>query len=199
MELIALQTRYQAVHHIEIAERQSELQGGDALFIVSCSEKISRDKLDCFEKTFVLHASALPKGRGWSPHIWQVIEGSTEITVSMIEADDSIDTGDVWKTEQVKIPKHFLWDEINKSLFQAEINLICYAIEHFQELDKTPQNSDVKPTWYNKRHPSDSQLDIDASIAEQFDLIRICDPSRYPAFFTIHGCKYRVILEKIGD
>jgi len=33
----------------------------------------------------------------------------------------------------------------------------------------------------------------------QFNKIRICDPNRYPAFFVLHGKKYKLMLEKIDD
>ena len=31
---------------------------------------------------------------------------------------------------------------------------------------------------------------------DQFDLMRTCDPNRYPAFFELYGKKYKIILEK---
>jgi len=37
------------------------------------------------------------------------------------------------------------------------------------------------------------------SIASQFDLIRVCDPNRYPAYFFYRGKKYTMILEKSSD
>ena len=37
--------------------------------------------------------------------------------------------------------------------------------------------------------------EIKKSIKEQFDLLRICDPDRYPAYFEMHGRKYKLRLE----
>ena len=42
----------------------------------------------------IIHASDLPKGRGWSPYIWQIIEGCNEIIVTLFEAAPKVDAGD---------------------------------------------------------------------------------------------------------
>ena len=65
--------------------------------MISCSEKISKRVIAQFEHVLVLHASDLPKGRGWSPHIWEILNRSDHITLSLIEAAEQIDEGDIWK------------------------------------------------------------------------------------------------------
>jgi methionyl-tRNA formyltransferase len=48
------------------------------------------------------------------------------------------------------------------------------------------------------RTPKDSCIDPHRTIAEQFDLIRVCDPIRFPAFFEYRGQKYALKLEKLN-
>ena len=67
---------------------------GDILFLVSCSEIVKKDIRMKFRHTLVLHASSLPKGRGWSPHIWEILNGADQIVISLLEAEDKIDSGD---------------------------------------------------------------------------------------------------------
>ena len=43
----------------------------------------------------------------------------------------------------------------------------------------------------------DSRLDPSRSIAEQFDLLRVADPQRFPAFFDLRGHRYLVRLKKL--
>ena len=43
----------------------------------------------------------------------------------------------------------------------------------------------------------DSELDINKSINSQFNLLRICDNKRYPAFFRKHGFTYKLQIEKV--
>lgn len=186
-------------HQIELVRKKSELSGGDLLFLISCSEIVSAEDRSAYGVALVLHASDLPRGRGWSPHIWQLIEGTDEITLSLLEAADKVDSGRVWKKLRFPVPKHALWDEINSRLFEAEIQLIDYAVREFGSIRPTAQDSSIEPTYYPRRSPADSRIDPSQSITSQFDRIRVCDPNRFPAFFELHGKRYKLILEKLDD
>ncbi|MBO9194829.1 UDP-glucuronic acid dehydrogenase [Rhizobium sp. 16-449-1b] len=184
-------------HEIALLRKASEIVGGDILFLVSCSEIILATHREQYKKTLVLHASDLPLGRGWSPHIWQLLDGQTEFTLTMLEAEDSVDSGNIVKKEKFHIGETALWNEISDIIGSRQMALIDYAVNNFDNLPSIEQNKDVKPTYYGRRTPKDSEIDPDKTIAEQFDLIRVCDPDRYPAHFQMRGQKYKLILEKI--
>ncbi|MCO4202477.1 formyltransferase family protein [Aeromonas taiwanensis] len=188
-----------ARHTIQLVRRKSELSEGDLLFLVSCSEIITASERSRFKKTLVIHASDLPQGRGWSPHIWEIIGGATNITVSLLEAEDIVDSGDIWKKYHVHIPNHSLYDEINELLFEAESELMDYAVTNFHVIQPQKQSASIEETYYPRRNAEDSEVDPHLSIASQFGLIRVCDPERFPAFFTLHGHKYKLTLEKVKD
>lgn len=187
------------VHQMELVRKKSELSGGDILFLISCSEIVGSADRSAYRATLVLHASDLPRGRGWSPHIWRLIEGADEITLSLLEAEDKVDSGRIWKKLKFPVPKHALWDEINTRLFEAEIELIDFAVSEFEQVCPTVQDASIEASYYPRRTPADSQIDTSQSIASQFDRIRVCDPNRFPAFFELHGKKYKLILERIDD
>ena len=186
-------------HIIELVRKKTELSGGDILFLISCSEIVNKKDRSFYDKSLVLHASDLPEGRGWSPHIWQLIEGSNEITLTLLEAEDKVDSGDIWKKVKFEIPNHLLWDEINHELFEKEIELIDFAVQNFGLIIATPQNLNIEPSYYPKRTSSDSQIDISKSIASQFNKMRVCDPNRFPAYLEIHGKKFKLTLEKVDN
>ena len=172
-----------------------DLRSGDILFLVSCNQVIAESIRKNFKVVLVLHASDLPKGRGWSPHVWSILSGATHITVSLLEASDPVDSGDIWLKTDFVLEGHELLPEINEKLFMAETNLMTRAITEFNEIKPVRQKGDPGP--YNKRRtPADSRLDPDKTIAEQFDLLRVADPERYPAFFEYRGSRYVVKLEK---
>lgn len=189
----------QDAHQIELVRKKSELSGGDILFLISCSEIVGVTDRSTYKASLVLHASDLPQGRGWSPHIWQIIAGAEEVTLSLLEAEDKVDSGRIWGKVKFPVPKHALWDEINERLFDAEIGLIDFAVREFKNILPTGQDPSIDPTYFPRRSPADSQLDPAQSIASQFDRIRVCDPNRFPAFFELHGMKYKITLEKISD
>ncbi|UTW07487.1 formyltransferase family protein [Pseudomonas benzenivorans] len=186
-------------HQIELVRKKSELSGGDILFLISCSEIVGAAERAAYRASLVLHASDLPSGRGWSPHIWQIIAGAEEITLSLLEAEDRVDSGRIWKKLKFPVPQHALWSEINERLFDAEIELIDFAVSEFDNIVPVEQDPNIEPTYYPRRSPTDSQLDPTQSIVNQFDRIRVCDPNRFPAFFELHGKKYKITLEKISD
>lgn len=186
-------------HQVELVRKKGELSGGDILFLISCAEIVGAADRSAYRATLVLHASDLPRGRGWSPHIWQLIEGTDEITLSLLEAEDKVDSGRIWRKLKFHVPKHALWDEINTHLFDAEIKMIDFAVTEFEQIRPTAQDLKIQPNYYPRRIPADSLIDPAQSIASQFDKIRVCDPNRFPAFFKLHGKKYKLTLEKIDD
>jgi methionyl-tRNA formyltransferase len=188
---------WQGAHKIDLVRKKRDLSGGDILFLISCSEILSAAERSAYRVCLVLHASDLPQGRGWSPHIWQIIGGAEEITLSLLEADNRVDNGRIWKKIRFHVPKHALWNEINKILFDAEIDLINFAVRESERVRPIEQDTGIPPSYYPRRSSSDSRIDPQQSIASQFDNIRVCDPERYPAYFELYGEKYKIMLEKI--
>ncbi|HVX76409.1 MAG TPA: formyltransferase family protein [Bradyrhizobium sp.] len=186
-----------AVHQVELVREKAELTGGDILFLISCHEIISQQDRQKYAASLVIHASDLPRGRGWSPHVWQILEGKDKITVSLIEAEDKVDTGAIWAQRHLKLEGHELNDEINDKLFAIELDLMNHALESVGSGSPVPQD-DRPPSYYPRRKPEDSRLDPYRSIAEQFDLLRVADPERFPAFFDLRGHRYLVRVEKAG-
>ena len=178
--------------------RAAEAPGGDILFLISCSEIVRRDVRDRYRHTLVIHPSALPQGRGWSPQVWTVLEGSDRICVTLLEAADKVDAGAIWAQCELHLDGHELWDEIADRIADAERELMDFAIANTATV--TPREQDhSRATYYRRRTPADSELDITRSIADQFDLLRVCDPNRYPAFFEFRGHRYAVRLTKVGQ
>ena len=148
-----------------------------------------------FKHVLVLHASDLPEGRGWSPHIWSVLEGKNTLTLSLLEADPKVDQGPIWLKQKIELEGHELFDEINDKLFRAEINLMTQAIRNANVIVPKSQ-SNVASNYYPKRTPEDSKLNINKSLIDQFNLLRVVDKDRFPAFFEHLGHKYIVKIEK---
>ena len=168
---------------------------GDILFLVSCTEIVKIRHRELFDHTLVLHASDLPKNRGWSPHIWAVLNGESKIVLSLLEAEDKVDTGRIWKKIDIQLDGTELYDEINKKLFDAELLLLSWACENINSVKPHAQD-EIASNYLRKRTPEDSELNINQSLKEQFNQLRVCDPERFPAYFYINGCKYKIKVEK---
>lgn len=183
-------------HEVTLVYDKSQLMGGDILFLVSCSQIIGESERSKYKSTLVLHASDLPKGRGWSPHIWSVLEGVKTITVSLLEASEPLDSGRIWLKTSFSLEGHELLDEINAKLFDAELFLMAEAVDRYSSICPMAQIGDPG-NYMKKRTPADSRIDPNKSISEQFNLLRVADSVRYPAFFEFLGHKYIIKLQKV--
>ena len=188
-------------HDISIYSSINNIEnGGDILFLISCSEIVRKPVREMFRYTLVLHASDLPEGRGWSPHVWDIINGKDTLILSLLNAEDSVDTGDIWQKRYISLDGSELYEEINHKIFEAELELMSWAcgnIDHSKAKKQEIQGSATD--YHRKRTLEDSQLSLDKSIEEQFNLLRVCDPKRFPAYIVRNGQKYNIKLEKVND
>ena len=51
-------------------------------------------------------------------------------------------------------------------------------------------------SYYMRRRPKDSMLDVTLPIIDQFNLLRVVDNERYPAFFEVDGINYVIHISK---
>jgi methionyl-tRNA formyltransferase len=182
-------------HEVALLFDKKDLGGGDMLFLVSCAQIIGAADRARFKNVLVLHASDLPKGRGWSPHIWQILTGANRITVSLMEAADPVDSGAIWLKTTFELTGDELLPEINEKLFTEELRLMSLAVENFGKIRPVPQTGDPGP-YMRKRTPADSELDPRKTLEEQFNLLRTVDNERYPAFMNYRGMRYVIKIEK---
>ena len=100
-------------HAVALVFDKAELRSGDILFLVSCSQLIRDAEREKYGATLVLHASDLPKGRGWSPYIWSILGGINQITVSLLEASEPVDSGAIWRKQHLHLGCELLLDHPN--------------------------------------------------------------------------------------
>lgn len=170
-------------------------EGNDIAFLLSCEKKVGAGILRRSRCNVVVHASELPKGKGMSPLTWQVLEGRNTIPLTLFEAVEEIDAGHVYLRGEVLLSGNELLGEM-QALLGAKIVEMCVAfIGQWPAILKkgVPQTGD--PTFYRRRLPEDSRLDPHRSIAEQFNLLRVSDNERYPAFVEWLGRRYNIKIE----
>ena len=168
----------------------------DLMFLVGCSQYLKKEKRNLSHMSLVIHESELPKGRGWSPLSWQILEGASEITVSIIEVEKGIDAGDIFLQKKIKFSGYELVQELRSMQLQCTLDLIDEFLEMYLQGKLTRKKQIGSPTYWPKRYPSDSQLDVNDSISNQFNLLRIVDNERYPAWFDYKGRRYKLRIEE---
>jgi methionyl-tRNA formyltransferase len=117
-----------------------------------------------------------------------------KIPISLFEAVEKVDAGDVYMVDYIKLKGHELNNEIKHQQGLITIKMVKKYIDEFESIVGTPQNG--KETFYPRRGQKENELDINKTILEQFNLLRIVDNERYPAYFYINGNKYTLKISK---
>ena len=126
---------------------------------------------------------------------WQILEGKNEIVFTMFEADEKVDNGPIYMKKTLKLDGYELNPELREKQAKQIINMCLEFVNNYEKY-KNPTPQEGEETFCPKRTPKDSKLDINKSIKEQFNLLRIVDNENYPAFFEINGHKYILKIYK---
>lgn len=146
---------------------------------------IGKEVLSFVPKGFIgIHHSLLPKYRGSSPLVWQMINGEKEVGTSIFSFTEDMDAGDIWHQEIVKITaKDYIKDALDKlenkvlNWFRKNyLNILNDKIQPF------PQEHS-QATYCAQRFPFDGQIDWNKSSTEIYNYIR-AQSEPYPGAFT---------------
>ena len=185
---------------VAITDDVTRLRGKGILFLVSYQRKLNLFEYPEYDHVIVFHASDLPKGRGWSPYVWDILQGAQMITVCAIDAGEEIDSGDIWSKATFNVAKTDLLKDVLERISSVQLELMLEVISMIRSGEgPVPQDPHTDATYYPKRTPEDSYLDPDKTLNQLFDQIRMSDPHRFPAILDIHGAKFKIIMERIND
>lgn len=174
-----------------------DIPDGAIAFFLGCVKIAPAQVIARNHRTLVVHASPLPKGRGFSPLTWMILDGCKEIPVCLLNAEEGVDTGAVVYRDSLRYEGHELIDELREVLGLATIDLCRRFLAEPLPPAGEPQTGE--PSYYERRRPADSALDPGKSLEAQFNLLRVVDNEKYPAFFDLQGHRYIVSIRKETD
>lgn len=176
---------------------KKDLLPANFCFYLSCSQIVPANILSQYRHNLVVHESDLPRGKGWSPLTWQVLEGKNCIPVTLLEAAEKVDSGVIYAQEWIEFEGHELIDELRAAQAQATIKLCNLFVEGFPQILNGAREQTGSETFYPRRCKMDSELDPMQSIVAQFNHLRVVDNHRYPALFCLNNHRYFLRIEKI--
>jgi len=177
-------------HNIQMCFSKEKVGNGDFAFLLGCTKIIPKEILIRNKLNLVIHESALPSGRGWSPVAWQVLEGRNEIPVVLFDAREELDSGPIYLRDVIKLSGTELLSEIRYKQGLKTIEMVLRFLSSWPELKPVEQTGN--PTFYKKRKHEDDMLDVNKTIAENFDHLRIVDNEKYPAWLELRGRKFKL-------
>jgi len=90
-------------------------------------EDLNKPKYGCIN----IHPSLLPKYRGPSPIQSAILNGDTNIGISIIKMDEKVDHGPIIYQQEVDILKNETFEDLAKRLFEKSAKILPKIIEDF--------------------------------------------------------------------
>lgn len=171
----------------------------DLAFFISCRSKIKKNNLRRNKLNLVVHPSKLPEGKGSGVVAWKILENKKKLWISFFEPKlENFDNGNIFLQDYFLLRGNELCDEIRK--IQAEkIISMCESIItkiRLGKINSKKQKKNKREKFYRIRTPKDSEISLNKNLKAQFNLLRVVDNERYPAYFIKNGEKYILKIYK---
>lgn len=173
---------------------KNEIKEGDICFLLSCEKILDKKSLEKNKRNIVVHASDLPAGKGFSPLQWQILEGKNEITVTLMEASEEVDSGGIYFKRKLTYDGSELYDELREKLGRIIVDMCNEYAGGYKDYEPQPMTGRVSN--YRKRNRADDEIDAYKTIATQFNHFRIADNEKHPLYFKYRNNTYILKIYK---
>ena len=181
-------------HSCAWSHSAEELPDSDLCFFLSYGKIVDSSVRSRHGFSLVVHESDLPKGRGWSPASWLILSGNRNVPVTLIEAVDSVDAGDVFGQIWITVSDVDLVDDWRQKISHATAKLVTDFVRTVLSGTVCRKPQVGSPTYFRRRGPKDSELNLGSPLIDQFGLVQIVDNSNYPIWFVHKGTKFRLLV-----
>lgn len=135
------------------------------------------DKFTCV----CFHSTPLPYGRGGSPIQNMVLNGHRDSQVVALKMTNQLDAGPIYLRQDVSLIGG--GEEVFRRIYQTTISMMKSLLTFLP----SPTEQEGEVTIFTRRQSDDSKLDMDDSIDNIFDKIRILDVDNYPPAYIEIG------------
>lgn len=181
----------------ELITSYDDVKPGTVTFYLNCTRRTPPEILDRNSSNLVVHASDLPKGRGFSPLTWMVLEECDRIPVCLLHAVDEVDAGPIIYKDFIDFEGHELIGSMRALLGAKTVELCLRFMNEDAPCAGVAQEGEA--TWYPRRHPADSEVDPKDTIENLFNQFRVADNEAYPVVFRLKGKTYRLKIEEVEE
>jgi methionyl-tRNA formyltransferase len=164
--------------------------GADLGVVVAFGQLIKPSVLDGLPM-INLHFSLLPRWRGAAPVERALLAGDTETGVCLMQLDEGLDTGPVYRRVAVSIEPSTTAAELRTDLVEVGTRLL---IDELRSGLGTPLPQVGEPTYAAKIRAHELQIDWTRSPAEVDRLVRLGG-----AWTTLHGKRLRIVAAELID
>ena len=143
-----------------------------------------------------VHASLLPRWRGAAPVERALIAGDRETGISIMQMDEGLDTGPVYRQSRLEIGRGMTGLALENALADLGAKLLLEVLPELEALTPRPQQG--TPAYAPKLGPADSVPDWRQSAVELERRIRALT-ERAPVCATLDGTRVQLLAAQPRD
>ena len=178
----------------KVSKSPNNIKNQNIVFPLSYTRILPESFLQKNELVLIAHPSKLPKDKGFAPLQYQILKNKNKIYMSLIKAAKEVDAGPIYFQNSFILNGTELSDEIRNIQGIQFLNIIKKFLIKYPKVKSKKQIG--KGNFNKRRYPKDSQLDINKTIKQQFNHLRINNNKLYPSFFYFKGHKYIIKIFK---
>ena len=190
-----LKDKFKSQHIFFLSKSVPRKKKYDITFFMNLSHKVNLQQYSNLGLKLLVHESDLPKGKGFSPIQWQILKNKKKITFCLIKAEDKLDSGAIILRDNLYLNGDELNDEIREKQFGLQMSLIENFLLSYPKYNMKKQTG--TSSIFRKRDLRDSKININENIKNQFNLLRIVDNERWPAYFSFKKNFYKLKIYKL--
>ena len=141
------------------------------------------------------HETPLPEGRGFAPIQWSVLNKREHLVITLYKLNIGVDDGEIINQVRKPIAKLDTVKVLDLKRKEGIKEGFRIFIDELEQGYIVLRGQTGRPSYSKKRTPESCELDVNKTLANLWDHIRICDNEKYPAWFKINNKKITIKYE----
>ena len=143
-----------------------------------------------------IHGSLLPKYRGRTPHVWNIINGEKITGITCHKIEETVDTGDIILQEKIKIKEDWTGNDLLKEMQEKYPILLLKSLFKIERGEKLLKQEEECATYFGKRIPEMGYISFYNSYEKIYNFIR-AQAYPYPGAYYYLENGNKIIIDKI--
>ena len=189
--------KFQKKYLLKFSSNYKKIKNQDIVFFINLQKILPKKFLKQNSLNLVVHSSKLPKGKGFAPLFNQILEGKKICFISLIEAVEKVDAGDIILQNKFEVDSSFLYSEIKSKEKEQFFKIIKEFLSIYPNFKRKKQIG--KDSFNKRRGYFSNKININKTIKSQFNLMRIAHNEKYPAFFEFKKRLFKIKIYNIEN
>ncbi|MGK4199263.1 methionyl-tRNA formyltransferase [Fusobacterium sp. HC1336] len=184
---------------IELKNKVEQLLKKDKIdYLISINYRyiIPEDIFIKVEFPINIHGSLLPKYRGRTPHVWNIINGEKMTGITCHKIEKVVDTGDIIFQEKIKIDSSWTGNDLLEEMQKRYPEILLKSLQNIEKGEDMIKQDEKKATYYGKRIPEMGYINFNNLYIDIYNFVR-AQAYPYPGAYYYLETGKKIIIDKI--